>query len=107
MSHESGNRWWQSQAFCWSAVAFALFAVYIGTYGALASRGIREAITVGDNEFLYVSRPTSRSLSETEYQIHRWCRRFFKPLEWIDPRMEDPPHSPGKWRAQIFLRDLP
>lgn len=103
MAQESETRWWQSKSWLLSLAAIFLVAVYAVPYLALTNRGIREAVVAGDSEFLYVTRPIGRSLSESEYQTHRWLRRFFKPLEFTDPRMDV---RNGKWRAQIFLRDL-
>ena len=101
MSHESVKRWWQSQTVVVSAAAFVLLAMYVGAYLQLTGRGIREAVAEGDTEFLYVSCP-GRAPTEADYLAHRWRRSCFKPLELLDPRM-----GPGKWRARIFLRDLP
>lgn len=127
MSHESKNRWSQSRSLLLTTTAFALLAIYVGAYLALTSRGLREAAAevvltpsdiqslasrgihvdpweIRNRDFLYVANPIGRVLTDNEYLRHRWLRRCFKPLELLDPRIGK---ENGKYRARIFLRDLP
>ncbi len=73
---------WQLPRLLLLAVGLALGVAYVGSYGHLSRRGMREAERYGMKGFLYIS--VKEACEKKDLSRHHALAVLYTPLNWVD-----------------------
>src|SRR5262249_16904467 len=79
------------------AAALVLAVAYVGSYGYLSRRGMREAKAMGMNGFLYI--PVQHAIDEEDLSSHYTLAWFYAPANAVDRSLTG---ADGPVRCMLF-----